>query len=95
MTRNFVSVTSYSAFGKIGHAIVDAAMLNEYKKMAHRNYTGGVVVKFDIHPMSDQLATEAEINDANVFTYQITNTPVWYDDEFHDFVYFKYVKPAK
>lgn len=95
MKRNFLSVTSYSAYGKIGHAIVDAAMLDEYKKMAYHNYTGGDIIKFDIHPMVDQLATEVEINDTNVFTYQITDTPVWYDNEFHDFVYFKYVKPAK
>ena len=95
MTRNFLSVTSYSAFGKIGHAIVDAAMLDEYKAMAQRNYTGGIIVKFDIHPMNDQLATDTDIQDVNTFTYQIKNTPIWYDGEFHDFVYLKYVKPVK
>ena len=82
---NFVSVIAYSTFGKIEDAIVNQDELENYRQSIQKNYP--ILVKLDVYPMFDRLATADEIADDKIFTHQSKNTTVWYNGEKHTFVW--------
>lgn len=81
----FVSVIAYSTFGKIESAIVNKNELEDYRQSIQRNYP--ILVKLNVYPMFDRLATADEIADNSIFTHQSKNTTVWYDGKKHTFVW--------